>query len=71
MISLRPGMETDRREIMTELVRNQYARNDIAFERGTFRVRGDIIDIYPAGAEQAVRVELFEMRSSRSRRSIR
>lgn len=59
MISLRPGMETDRREIMTELVRNQYARNDIAFERGTFRVRGDIIDIYPAGAEQAVRVELF------------
>ena len=59
MISLRPGMETDRREIMTELVRNQYTRNDIAFERGTFRVRGDIIDIYPAGAEQAVRVELF------------
>ena len=59
MISLRPGMETDRRELMTELVRNQYTRNDIAFERGTFRVRGDIIDIYPAGAEQAVRVELF------------
>ena len=59
MISLRPGMEKDRREIMQALVRNQYVRNDIAFERGTFRVRGDIIDIYPAGAEQAVRVELF------------
>ncbi len=59
MISLRPGMEKGRREIMEDLVRNQYVRNDIAFERGTFRVRGDIIDIYPAGAEQAVRVELF------------
>ncbi len=59
MISLRPGMEKGRREIMMELVRNQYTRNDISFERGTFRVRGDIIDIYPAGAEQAVRVELF------------
>ena len=59
MISLRPGMEKSRREIMEKLVANQYVRNDIAFERGTFRVRGDIIDIYPAGAEDAVRVELF------------
>jgi len=59
MISLRPGMEKSRREIMERLVANQYTRNDIAFERGTFRVRGDIIDIYPAGAEDAVRVELF------------
>jgi excinuclease ABC subunit B len=59
MISLRPGMEKSRREIMEQLVANQYARNDISFERGTFRVRGDIIDIYPAGAEQAVRIELF------------
>lgn len=59
MISLRPGMEKERREIMQELVKNQYVRNDIEFGRGTFRVRGDIIDIYPAGAEQAVRVELF------------
>lgn len=59
MISLRPGMEKSRREIMESLVANQYVRNDIAFERGTFRVRGDIIDIYPAGAEDAVRIELF------------
>ena len=59
MISLRPGMEKSRREIMEKLVANQYVRNDIAFERGSFRVRGDIIDIYPAGAEDAVRVELF------------
>lgn len=44
---------------MESLVANQYVRNDIAFERGTFRVRGDIIDIYPAGAEDAVRIELF------------
>ena len=59
MLSLRPGMEKSRREIMTQLVADQYVRNDMAFERGTFRVRGDIIDIYPAGAESAVRVELF------------
>ena len=59
MISLRPGMEKSRREIMEQLVANQYTRNDMAFERGTFRVRGDIIDIYPIGAEEAVRVELF------------
>ncbi|MDD7408710.1 MAG: excinuclease ABC subunit UvrB [Anaerovoracaceae bacterium] len=59
MLSLRPGMEKSRREIMEQLTADQYVRNDIEFERGTFRVRGDIIDIYPAGAEAAVRVELF------------
>ena len=59
MLSLRPGMEKSRREIMERLIQNQYVRNDLAFERGSFRVRGDIIDIYPAGAEDAVRVELF------------
>ncbi|MDD6255112.1 MAG: excinuclease ABC subunit UvrB [Eubacteriales bacterium] len=59
MMSLRPGMEKSRREIMEQLTADQYIRNDIEFERGTFRVRGDIIDIYPAGAESAVRVELF------------
>ena len=59
MLSLRPGMEKSRRDIMRQLVEDQYVRNDIAFTRGTFRVRGDIIDIYPAGAEEAVRVELF------------
>ena len=59
MLSLRPGMEKSRRDIMMQLVQDQYVRNDVAFTRGTFRVRGDIIDIYPAGSEEAVRVELF------------
>ena len=59
VLSLRPGMEKSRQEILRKLVDIQYARNDMAFERGTFRVRGDIIDIYPAGNDSAVRVELF------------
>ena len=59
MLSLRPGMEKSRQDIMKQLTADQYVRNDIEFERGTFRVRGDIIDIYPAGAETPVRVELF------------
>ncbi|MDD6880856.1 MAG: excinuclease ABC subunit UvrB [Firmicutes bacterium] len=59
MLSLRPGMEKSRKEILRKLVDIQYTRNDLAFERGSFRVRGDIIDIYPAGAEAAVRIELF------------
>ncbi|MCI8609445.1 MAG: excinuclease ABC subunit UvrB [Firmicutes bacterium] len=59
VLSLRPGMEKSRHDILRKLVDIQYTRNDLAFDRGTFRVRGDIIDIYPAGAESAVRVELF------------
>jgi len=59
MISLRPGMEKNRYEILRKLVDIQYTRNDLGFERGSFRVRGDIIDIYPAGAENAIRIELF------------
>ena len=59
MLSLRPGMEKPRKDILRRLVDIQYERNEMAFERGTFRVRGDIIDIYPIGAESAVRVELF------------
>ncbi len=59
VISLRPGMEKDRQELLRKLVDIQYVRNDLAFERGNFRVRGDVIDIHPAGAENAVRVELF------------
>ena len=59
MLSLRPGMEKPRNDILRKLVDIQYTRNDLAFERGCFRVRGDVIDIYPAGAENAVRVELF------------
>ena len=58
-LSLRPGMEKSRQEILRRLVDIQYMRNDMAFERGTFRARGDTIDIYPAGADSAVRVELF------------
>jgi len=59
MISLRPGMEKGRDELIRELVEIQFTRNDIAFERGTFRVRGDIVDIIPAGGEHAIRVEFF------------
>lgn len=59
VISLRPGMEKDRQELLRKLVDIQYTRNDTAFERGDFRVRGDTIDIRPAGAENAVRIELF------------
>ena len=59
LISLRPGMEKPRNEILRKLVDIQYNRNDLAFERGTFRVRGDIIDVFPAGSDKAVRIELF------------
>lgn len=59
MLSLRTGAERSRQDILRKLVDIQYTRNDMAFERGTFRVRGDIIDIFPAGAESPVRVELF------------
>ena len=59
VISLRPGMEKDRQELLRKLVDIQYTRNDMVMERGNFRVRGDTVDIYPAGAENAVRIELF------------
>jgi excinuclease ABC subunit B len=59
VLSLRPGMEKSRREILTKLIDIQYTRNDIDFDRGNFRVRGDVIDIYPSGADNAVRVEMF------------
>ena len=59
VISLRPGMEKDRQELLRKLVDIQYTRNDMAMERGNFRVRGDTVDVYPAGAENAVRIELF------------
>ncbi len=59
VLSLRPGMIKSRQDILRRLVDIQYNRNDMAFERGTFRARGDVIDIYPAGSESAVRVELF------------
>ena len=60
MLSLRPGMEYDRRKLIRDLIDIQYERNDTDFERGTFRVRGDVIEIIPAGENQkAIRVELF------------
>lgn len=59
-LSLRPGMVKDRDEILKKLVDIQYERNDINFVRGTFRVRGDVIEIFPASeSEKAIRVELF------------
>jgi excinuclease ABC subunit B len=60
VLSLRTGMERPRNEILHKLVDIQYKRNDLNFVRGTFRVRGDVIEIFPASrGEQAVRVELF------------
>lgn len=59
VLSLRPGMEKNRHDILRKLIDIQYTRNDLGFERGSFRVRGDVIDIFPAGADHAVRVELF------------
>lgn len=59
VLSLRPGMEKNRDDMLRKLIDIQYTRNDLGFERGCFRVRGDVVDIYPAGAEHAVRVELF------------
>ena len=60
MVSLRPGMEKDRDEVLRQLVDIQYERNDMDFKRGTFRVRGDVIEIIPANeSELAVRVEFF------------
>ncbi|WP_421134035.1 excinuclease ABC subunit UvrB [Alteromonas sp. A079] len=61
LLHLRQGDTMDQRDILRRLAELQYKRNDIAFERGTFRVRGDVIDIFPADSEkQAVRVELFD-----------
>lgn len=59
ILSLRPGMEIGRKELLRRLIDIQYVRNDIDFGRGSFRARGDIIDIYPAGSDHAIRVELF------------
>jgi excinuclease ABC subunit B len=59
MVTVRRGEHRGRDAILSELVRIQYARNDVAFEQGTFRVRGDSIEIFPAYAEQAIRIELW------------
>ncbi|MCL1914964.1 MAG: excinuclease ABC subunit UvrB [Eubacteriaceae bacterium] len=60
VLSLRPGMTKDRDEIIRRLVDMQYERNEVDFRRGTFRVRGDVVEIFPASsAEHAVRIELY------------
>ena len=60
MVSLRPGMEKDRDEVLRQLIDIQYDRNEMDFKRGTFRVRGDVVEIIPANeADTAVRVEFF------------
>ena len=60
VVSLRPGMEADRDEVIRKLVDMQYVRNEMDFKRGTFRVHGDVVEIYPsASSGDAVRVEFF------------
>ena len=60
MISLRPGMEKDRDEVIKELIDIQYNRNEMDFHRGTFRVRGDVLEIFPVNySDRAIRVEFF------------
>ena len=60
MISLRPGMQKDRDEVIRQLIDIQYDRNDMDFKRGTFRVRGDVVEIIPANySDRAIRVEFF------------
>lgn len=60
MISLRPGMEKDRDQVIDELINIQYVRNELDFKRGTFRIKGDVLEILPVSTfEEAVRVEFF------------
>ena len=60
MVSLRPGMMKDRDDVIRALIDIQYTRNDMDFHRGTFRVRGDVLEVFPANSgERAVRIEFF------------
>lgn len=60
MLSIRPGMQRDRDDVIKRLIEIQYERNDINFTRGTFRVRGDILEIFPASNdEKAIRIEFW------------
>ena len=60
VLSLRPGQEISPEEVMKELIERQFVRNDFDFSRGTFRKRGDVLDIFPAGNEEkAIRIEFF------------
>ena len=60
VVSLRPGMETDRDDVIRKLINMQYDRNEMDFKRGTFRVKGDVLEIFPANSDdRAIRVEFF------------
>ena len=60
VVSLRPGMEIDRDEVIKKLVLIQFDRNEIDFHRGTFRIRGDVLEVFPASfTERAIRIEFF------------
>jgi excinuclease ABC subunit B len=59
IIPLRVGLELSREQLLSRMVDMQYSRNDIAFERGNFRVRGDTVEVWPAGREDGLRIEFF------------
>ena len=60
IVSLRPGMKIERDTVLKKLVKMQYTRNEIDFKRGTFRAKGDILEIYPSDrGESAIRVEFW------------
>ena len=60
VLSLRPGMQKDRDDVLRKLIDIQYSRNDIDFKRGSFRVRGDVVEVIPAGSiDKAIRIEFF------------
>ena len=60
VISLRPGMEKDRDEVIHKLIDIQYTRNEMDFKRGSFRVRGDVLEVFPAySGSEAYRIEFF------------
>ena len=60
VVSIRTGMEIERNQLLRKLVDVQYERNDVSFTRGTFRVRGDVVEIFPASRdEHCIRVEFF------------
>jgi len=59
MVRLRVGTQVDRDSLLRQFVENQYARNDLSFERGTFRVRGDTIEVFPVYEQHPVRIEMF------------
>ena len=72
VLSLRPGMERDRDEVIHKLIDIQYDRNDMDFHRGTFRVRGDVLEIFPAESDEycVSGWNFSEMRSTGSPRSM-